>query len=179
MERVSTAPVTPMITGVTVLARLAGWSCANTALRITRKSTHAKRPPRNGDSTQLVPILASVIHRTAPPPLAANPNPATAPMMECVVDTGHPFHVAMWSQTADARSAASIPTPMNGPTFSTNGTFITSYRIVLVTCPPAKKAPENSKTDATATAALRVRTRDPTAVPIALATSFAPIVHAR
>ena len=49
------------------------------------------------------------------------------------------------------------------------------FLIVLVTLTPAIKAPENSKTAAMIIAYLMLIAPDPTDVPIALATSFAPI----
>ncbi len=48
-------------------------------------------------------------------------------------------------------------------------------RMVLVTCPPARKAPENSKTAAMMTACRTEIAPEPTDVPMALATSFAPM----
>ena len=52
------------------------------------------------------------------------------------------------------------------------------FLIVEVTSPPARKAPRNSNIAAMITACLRVRALLPTDVPIALATSLAPIPHA-
>ena len=49
------------------------------------------------------------------------------------------------------------------------------FRMVLVTFPPAIKAPENSKIAAMIIACLILIAPDPTEVPSALATSFAPI----
>ena len=51
-------------------------------------------------------------------------------------------------------------------------------RIVAVTSPPARIAPENSKITAIIIACLIVTAPEPTDVPIALATSFAPIPQA-
>ncbi len=51
-------------------------------------------------------------------------------------------------------------------------------RIVLVTSPPARKAPENSKITAMMIACLIVIAREPTEVPMALATSLAPTPQA-
>ncbi len=51
-------------------------------------------------------------------------------------------------------------------------------RMVAVTSPPASTAPASSKTAAIITACLNVRDLEPTEVPIALATSFAPIPQA-
>ena len=52
------------------------------------------------------------------------------------------------------------------------------FLIVEVTSPPARKAPRNSNIAAIITACLRVRALLPTEVPIAFATSLAPIPHA-
>ena len=52
------------------------------------------------------------------------------------------------------------------------------FLIVEVTSPPARKAPRNSNTAAIITACLRVKALLPTDVPIALATSLAPIPQA-
>jgi len=50
--------------------------------------------------------------------------------------------------------------------------------IVSVTWPPARYAPQNSKTIATTIACLMVSAREPTEVPMALATSLAPTPQA-
>jgi hypothetical protein len=50
--------------------------------------------------------------------------------------------------------------------------------MVSETWDPKKKAPENSKTAATKTAWRKERAFEPTDVPIALATSLAPIFQA-
>ena len=50
--------------------------------------------------------------------------------------------------------------------------------MVEVTSPPARNAPRNSKIAAMITACLRVIALLPTEVPIAFATSFAPIPQA-
>ena len=52
------------------------------------------------------------------------------------------------------------------------------FLTVSVTASPAKKAPANSKIAAIITACFNVSAREPTEVPIAFATSFAPIFHA-
>ena len=51
-------------------------------------------------------------------------------------------------------------------------------RTVAVTSPPANTAPANSKITAIMTACLNVIAPEPTEVPIALATSLAPIPQA-
>ena len=59
---------------------------------------------------------------------------------------------------------------------SVNGAAsIIPLRIVDVTSPPARYAPANSNTIAMMIACLIVSAFEPTDVPIALATSFAPI----
>lgn len=52
------------------------------------------------------------------------------------------------------------------------------FCIVLVTCVPISRAPENSSTAAVSTAWRMVRAPEPTEVPIALATSLAPMFQA-
>src|SRR3990170_4978612 len=52
------------------------------------------------------------------------------------------------------------------------------WRIVAVTSPPARNAPANSNTAAMTIACLIVTAPEPTDVPIAFATSFAPIPQA-
>ncbi len=93
--------------------------------------------------------------------------------------------VAIWSQTAAARREPAIPMArMVGPsgpnvpvTAKSSGSRI-PFRIVSVTCPPTSTAPANSKIPATMMAPPRVRAPEPTDVPMALATSFAPMFHA-
>ena len=102
--------------------------------------------------------------------------------MECVVDTGRPNLVAIVSQVAAAIIAAINPKAMSKENnSSTIGSRKSTVRIpfltVSVTASPAKNAPQNSNIAAIITACLRVSARDPTEVPIAFATSFAPIFH--
>lgn len=52
------------------------------------------------------------------------------------------------------------------------------FCMVLVTWVPMRKAPANSSTAAVSTACRSVSAPDPTDVPIAFATSFAPMFHA-
>ena len=105
-------------------------------------------------------------------------------MMECVVDTGSPNRVAIVSQTAAAIIAAmkayirSLANALVIKSVFSKSTDRMPLRTVSVTASPAKKAPQNSKIAAMITACLRVRARLPTEVPIAFATSFAPIFHA-
>ena len=53
-----------------------------------------------------------------------------------------------------------------------------AFRTVSVTASPAKNAPANSNTAAMMTACFRVSAREPTLVPMAFATSFAPMFQA-
>ena len=55
--------------------------------------------------------------------------------------------------------------------------FSIPFLTVSVTASPAKNAPQNSNTAAIITACFNVSAREPTEVPIALATSLAPIFH--
>ena len=61
---------------------------------------------------------------------------------------------------------------------SASSKFKIPFRTVSVTASPAKKAPKNSKIAAAIIAFLKVRAPLPTLVPIALATSFAPMFQA-
>ncbi len=61
---------------------------------------------------------------------------------------------------------------------SSNGTVKIPFLTVFVTASPAKNAPANSNIAAIITACFRVSAREPTEVPMAFATSFAPIFHA-
>ena len=104
-------------------------------------------------------------------------------MIEWVVDTGRPIRVAMVSQVAAAIIAAMKPNAMSWESTastvpSAKSTVRIPLRTVSVTASPAKKAPLNSNTAAMITACFRVRARDPTEVPIAFATSFAPMFQA-
>ena len=84
----------------------------------------------------------------------------------------------MTSQVPAASRADIIPkTNRSGLPSNNNGSRI-PFRTVDVTSPPAKNAPENSNIHAIKIAVLNVIAPDPTEVPIALATSFAPIPHA-
>ena len=64
-------------------------------LRLIRyRKPAAIRPPDRGEITQLSTMLPMVSQLTSPQPPAAMPAPITAPMMECVVETGAPMAVA-------------------------------------------------------------------------------------
>ena len=111
------------------------------------------------------------------------PTPRIPPMMECVVETGRPIRVAMVSHVAAAIMAAMNPKAMSWENTgsisgSAKSTLRMPFRTVSVTASPAKKAPQNSNTAAMMTACLRVSALEPTEVPMALATSFAPMFQA-
>ena len=105
-------------------------------------------------------------------------------MIECVVDTGSPNRVAIVSQTAAAIIAAmkayirSLANASVTKAVSSKSTERIPLRTVSVTASPAKKAPQNSNIAAIITACFRVKARLPTEVPIAFATSLAPMFHA-
>ena len=101
-----------------------------------------------------------------------------------MVDTGKPKRVAIVSQTAAAIIAAINPNIRSFTNAlelvrasSAKSIFKIPFLTVSVTASPAKKAPQNSNTAAITTACLNVRAREPTEVPIALATSLAPMFH--
>ena len=107
--------------------------------------------------------------------------PKIPPIMECVVETGKPNLVAIVSQTAAAIIAEMNPYIKSFAKSSvtvSKSTVNIPFLTVSVTASPAKKAPQNSKIAAIITACLKVKALDPTDVPIALATSLAPMFHA-
>ena len=107
--------------------------------------------------------------------MPAMAKPTRAPTMEWVVETGQPRLEATISQMAAASRAASMPkTRISGLSAIPEGSMI-PLRMVLVTCPPASAAPPNSKMAAMMIAVLTVIAPEPTAVPMTLATSLAPI----
>ncbi len=103
------------------------------------------------------------------------PKPTTAPTMVWVVETGQPRREANISQTPAASRLASMPyTRISGESRMDAGSMM-PLRMVFVTWPPARNAPANSKIAAMTIAWRTVMAPDPTDVPIALATSLAPI----
>ena len=101
--------------------------------------------------------------------------------MEWVVETGSPILVAIVNQVAAAIIAAINPNAKsfeNASSTTSKSTDRMPFLTVSVTASPAKNAPQNSKIAAIITACFRVKALEPTDVPIALATSFAPIFHA-
>ena len=135
-------------------------------------------PPEMGDTIQLRTIVTTFPHSIEERPWVAIPKPMTPPTMEWVVDTGMPNLVAMLTQRAAERSVASIPYANTIASFEYARGFTIPFATVRLTWLPTSIAPENSKMAATMIACLNVRLRAPTLVPIALATSLAPIFHA-
>ena len=141
-------------------------------------STKPMVPASKGDTTQLAAIVPTAPQSTMAGPSPATAKPTIAPTIEWVVETGHPLIDATSSHVPAASNAASMPyTNSCGSSCNSSGSIM-PLRIVLVTSPPANQAPRNSKTTAIKIACLMVIAFDPTEVPIALATSFAPTPQA-
>src|SRR6056297_3788738 len=134
-------------------------------------------PPKTGEITQLAAILAMVGQFTAAKPAAAIPAPMTPPTTEWVVETGAPTLVARLTQSAAEISAASMaPTKMRAS--ATLLGSIMPLEMVDTTSPPAKSAPADSQIAAITMAPPMVRALAPTAGPMLLATSLAPMLSA-
>ena len=134
-------------------------------------------PPNTGDITQLAAIAAIVPQFTIDSPATVKPAPKIPPTIECVVDTGELKKVARFIHNAAANKALSIKYLKLVTETSVPGEII-PLETVLTTSPPANKAPELSHTAAIKTAVPTVITLPPTAGPILLATSLAPIFKA-
>ena len=152
--------------------------------RTIQNVPNARSPPISGLAThdmttswvfsQLISSVSCWTSRTSPTPMIP-------PIMLWVVETGSPSLVAVVSHIAAAIMAAMNPYIRSlAKSFVTVSKSTTSipFRTVSVTASPAKKAPQNSKTAAIITACFRVRAFEPTDVPIAFATSFAPMFQA-
>ena len=138
--------------------------------------TKANTPAINGDVNHDKTICPIFPQLTTSGPTLTTPNPTIAPTIAWVVETGKPNRVAPTNSVPAAASEPNIP--YISWSRSTNDTSSIPLRTVSVTCPPAKNAPANSKIAATRIAPQTVRAPDPTLVPIALATSLAPIAQA-
>ena len=110
-------------------------------------------------------------------PAAAMPAPITPPTMEWVVETGAFSKVARLIHSAAANNALNIKARKVATSIASPGEMI-PFETVLTTSPPARMAPALSQTAAIRTAMPTVRTRPPTAGPILLATSLAPMFSA-
>jgi hypothetical protein len=118
--------------------------------------------------------VATVPQSAIPRPLDAIPAPSTAPTIECVVETGAPMAVAMFSHTAAAKSAGIMIQTKVSALWMRFGSMM-PLRMVPTTSPPAMIAPAASKMAAMISAPPKVSALEPTAGPTLLATSFAPM----
>ena len=119
--------------------------------------------------------MAPIFPQLAMPiPPAAIPAPSTPPTIECVVETGAPRAVAMFSQMAPASNAAIISHIKVSVSVICAGSMM-PFLIVLTTSPPASNAPDASKIAAIMMAPVSVNAFEPTAGPTLLATSLAPM----
>src|SRR6056297_271104 len=144
---------------------------------ISQRNSAAMTPPRTGEITQLAAMALIVGQFTAANPAAEMPAPMTPPTTECVVDTGAPTHVARFTQSAADKSAAIIAQMKVAALPMLSGAMM-PFAIVETTSPPAISAPALSNTTAMAIAPPIVRAFAPTAGPMLLATSLAPILSA-
>jgi len=134
-------------------------------------------PPSSGEMIQLAAMALIVGQLTAANPAAAIPAPMTPPTTLCVVETGAPIHVAILTQSAAASSAAIIA-QMNTVAFAMLSGAMIPLAMVETTSPPAINAPALSNTTAITMAPPMVSALAPTAGPMLLATSLAPIFSA-
>src|SRR6056297_1530956 len=134
-------------------------------------------PPSTGEITQLAAMALMVGQLTAPKPAAAMPAPMTPPTTEWVVETGAPTHVARLTQSAADMSAAIIAQMKTSAEAIVVGAMI-PLEMVETTSPPASSAPALSKIAAMAMAPPSVSALAPTAGPMLLATSLAPMLSA-
>src|SRR5690606_18529531 len=131
-----------------------------------------------GEITQLETMEVTALQLTASTAIPTEANPMIAPTMEWVVETGHPRRLAISRQHPAARGADSMPeTSRCGVSVMGAGSTM-PLRMVAVTSPPARYAPRNSNIMAITIACRMVKAREPTEVPMALATSLAPIPQA-
>ena len=105
------------------------------------------------------------------------PAPNTPPTMEWVVETGAFRMVARLIHAAAARRTAIITRTKSSTCISGSGVTI-PFEIFETTSPPARRAPTVSHTAAITRAAAIVSALLPTAGPILLATSLAPMFSA-
>src|SRR5690606_37559258 len=127
--------------------------------------------------TQLEAIAAMTGQLTMAHPEEAMPAPMTPPTMECVVETGAPSQVAMFSQMA-APSRAPVMTQTKTLASPMVSGSMMPFLTVLTTLPPAMIAPAASNVAAMTMAVVNVIASEPTAGPTLLATSLAPMLIA-
>ena len=144
---------------------------------ISARNIAATAPPKTGEIIQLRAIILIEGQFTAAIPAAAMPAPMTPPTTECVVDTGAPTHVARLTHRADEISAAIIA-QMNTWESATDAGSMIPFEMVDTTSPPASRAPALSQMAAMMIAPPMLSALAPTAGPILLATSLAPMFTA-
>ena len=160
--------------GTQTLAPSSLFSAFNIFFLMKSNNSAAIMPPNNGDIIQLAAILDIVLQFTMEKPAAPIPPPKTPPTIEWVVDTGAFKIVARFIQSAADNNAASIMI-WNLPTSSASPGDTIPLATVFTTSPPASNAPAASQIAAMITAVATVKTFPPTAGPILLATSLAPM----
>ena len=101
----------------------------------------------------------------------------TPPTTEWVVETGAPSQVARFTQSAEEMSAAIIAQMKTFRSASAVGSMM-PLEIVETTSPPASSAPALSQSAAMTMAPPMVSALAPTAGPMLLATSLAPMLSA-
>jgi hypothetical protein len=111
-------------------------------------------------------------------PAAITVNPQIAPIIECVVDTGHPNFEAVITHNDEPMREHMNPSMRCCGIPSNKLTLTIPSLMVEVVEPPSSKAPPNSVKIAIAQAAGRVMALEPTDVAKEFATSFAPIPNA-
>ncbi|KUP95103.1 hypothetical protein TRIHO_00010 [Tritonibacter horizontis] len=157
-------------------AILSGW--LEISRWISARSAIASPAPISGDSIQLAAMLLKVIQSTAPKPTAAMLAPMIAPMMLWVVETGAPIQVARLTQSAEAAMAAIIALISTSGALMAAG-WISRCDTVATTSLPPSSAPAVSARAAAMRAAAIGSALAPTAGPMLLATSLAPMLIAR
>src|SRR6056297_4363788 len=146
-------------------------------LLMNARNAAAMAPPSTGDITQLAAIAPIVGQFTAVIPAAAIPATITPPTTEWVVETGVPTRVARFTQSAADISDAIIAQVKVFASATPAGSMI-PFDMVETTSPPARSAPALSQIAAMTMAPLMVNAFAPTAGPMLLATSLAPILSA-
>ena len=146
-------------------------------LLMTARKAAAITPPSTGEITQLAAMAPMVGHDTAPKPAAAMPAPITPPTTEWVVETGAPTLVARFTHSAADTSAAIIAQMKLWVSATLVGSMM-PLEMVETTSPPARRAPAVSHTAAMTMAPPMVSALAPTAGPMLLATSLAPMLRA-
>mmetsp|Transcript_26626 Transcript_26626/g.47178 ORF Transcript_26626/g.47178 Transcript_26626/m.47178 type:complete len:178 (+) Transcript_26626:506-1039(+) len=135
------------------------------------------RNPNSGDVSQLSNIRARVEVFSSPNGYKTTPNPRMDPTIEWVVDTGREKYVAKASQQ-------NVPSKVQNITITYKGIFwlmvsgLTSPLLIVCATSPPIRDPRNSNKPPMKMACLMLIALDPTHVPSAFDTSWAPMAHA-